>query len=99
MLLLEFYSDFRSEKSYKGVYVHGQTLGGIATTLQDLLQPPRHGIHQVSSFTPTEQRREGGETGPYHTLPESRSFRYHTTDFPEISGTLSAYMHLFEGAP
>ena len=64
MLLLEFYSDFRSEKSYKGVYVHGQTLGGIATTLQDLLQPPRHEIRQVSSFTPTERRREGGETGP-----------------------------------
>ena len=66
MLFLEFYSDFRSEKSYKGVlvYVHGQTLGGIATTLQDLLQPPRHEIRQVSSFTPTEQRREGEETGP-----------------------------------
>ena len=65
MLLLEFYSDFRSEKSYKGVYVHGQTLGGIATTLQNLLQPSRYEIIKYYiSFTLTEQRREGREAGP-----------------------------------
>ena len=58
---------------HPSVYVHGQTLGGIATTLQDLLQPPRHEIHQVSSFTPTERRRErAGKQGP-NTLYQNRA--------------------------
>ena len=46
MQFYEFYSDFRSEKSYKGVYVHGLILGNVATTLEDRLQPPRHRLHQ-----------------------------------------------------
>ena len=46
MQFYEFYSDFRSEKSYKGVYVHGLILGNVASTLQDCLQPPRHLLHK-----------------------------------------------------
>ena len=49
-----FYSDFGSEKSYKGAYELGLILGDITTALQDCLKPPRNGSHQDSSFTPKD---------------------------------------------
>ena len=49
-----FYSDFGSEKSYKGANVLGLILGDITTALQDCLKPPRHGFHQDYSFTPKD---------------------------------------------
>ena len=34
----EFYSDFRSEKSWAGVYLYGLILGDISTALQYHIQ-------------------------------------------------------------